>query len=191
METERWATVAAPFDRYEVSDHGRVRTNDTGRYLSLAQSFLANRKPGYVKVMLKLRGAPQGNGKFTSVHRLVALAFIGEPGPGQTDVNHKDLDKTNNRVSNLEWITHGENIRHGQQANPQWLEHLSEANKRLRKPVVATSLADGTTTHYESARAAGRALGNVNKAANVSSAIRTGQPSDGFRWSFARGRPAR
>ena len=45
------------------------------------------------------------------VHRLVAKYFIG-PCPKGKEVNHKDLDKTNNYVTNLEYKTHKKNVRH-------------------------------------------------------------------------------
>lgn len=53
------------------------------------------------------------NGKQTSkaVHRLIGEAFIPNPN-SHSDVNHKDCDKRNNTVDNLEWMTHGDNIKY-------------------------------------------------------------------------------
>ena len=49
----------------------------------------------------------------TQVHRLVALAFIKNDNPTyKTEVNHKDYNRTNNHVENLEWINHGDNVRY-------------------------------------------------------------------------------
>lgn len=55
------------------------------------------------------------DGKVTEwlVHRLVALTFLGEPPTPKYTVNHKDGNRFNNRVENLEWLTIGDNIRYG------------------------------------------------------------------------------
>lgn len=52
-----------------------------------------------------------GNGKTKRIHRMVAETFLGEP-ESRLDVNHKDGDKSNNRLDNLEWVTRSENLRH-------------------------------------------------------------------------------
>lgn len=52
-----------------------------------------------------------GKNRQKYVHHLVAEAFIGER-PGRLVINHKDGDKTNNSLYNLEYITHAENIQH-------------------------------------------------------------------------------
>lgn len=52
-----------------------------------------------------------GSKKTHSVHVLVAEAFIGSRPQGYT-VNHKDADRTNNLVSNLEWVTQSRNVKH-------------------------------------------------------------------------------
>lgn len=62
---------------------------------------------GYKRVRLTVGGART----FPALHRLVAIAWIDNPG-GMPQVNHIDGDKLNNSVRNLEWCTSGENIRH-------------------------------------------------------------------------------
>jgi hypothetical protein len=46
-----------------------------------------------------------------SVHRLVALLFIDNP-HNYPEVNHIDFDKTNNKIENLEWVSHSDNSKH-------------------------------------------------------------------------------
>jgi len=53
-----------------------------------------------------------GKAKRDNIHRLVALHFIPNPND-LAEVNHKDGDKTNNRVENLEWVSREQNIQHG------------------------------------------------------------------------------
>lgn len=96
-----WRTVQKN-DHYEVSDNGEVRSLITGK--TLAQ-FKNN--SGYYRVSLWR----DNSGRNELVHRLVAEAFIPNP-LGKRTVNHKDGDKSNNSVENLEWMTGRENTRH-------------------------------------------------------------------------------
>ncbi len=84
---------------YEVSNYGRVRNKRTKRFLTQHDNG-----KGYLFVQLWRNN----KGKREYVHRLVALAFIPNPDKKPT-VNHKDEDKQNNYVENLEWMTYKEN----------------------------------------------------------------------------------
>jgi hypothetical protein len=70
-------------------------------------------RTGYMRVRLSSGGQRQR----LSVHRLVALAFLGEPPSSQHQVAHNDGDRQNNRLNNLRWATGAENLadreRHG------------------------------------------------------------------------------
>jgi hypothetical protein len=64
------------------------------------------------------------------VHRLVALAFIPNP-ENKPSVNHKDGNKLNNNVDNLEWMTQQENVQHA------WDTGLNESHRlSISKPVI-------------------------------------------------------
>ena len=87
---------------YEVSDIGFIRNIKTGRMLSGSHD-----SRGYKTVSIYL-----GKKLYTKkVHRLVAEAFIPNP-ENKPTVNHKDGNKENNDITNLEWATHQENIDH-------------------------------------------------------------------------------
>jgi len=99
---EVWKVADGSNGNYEVSSLGRVRNVHTGHILK--QSV---KRTGYCEVEF----AYDVN-KFFLVHRLVAIAFIDNPN-GYKYVNHKDEDKTNNDVSNLEWCTAKYNCNYG------------------------------------------------------------------------------
>lgn len=101
-EQEIWKPVEG-YSLYEVSNLGRVRNARTGKVLTPAIC----KTTGYAKVNLW----NYGYDKTHSVHRLVAEAFIPNP-ENKRLVNHIDCNKTNNRVSNLEWATDSENMKH-------------------------------------------------------------------------------
>lgn len=106
---EIWKDIIG-FERiYEVSNYGRVRSVRSGRILY--QSKCGGCR-GYAAVCLSKDGKRYGK----LVHRLVAEAFI-PPVEGLSEVNHKDEDKTNNRVENLEWCDHKYNMNYGSRTN--------------------------------------------------------------------------
>lgn len=98
---ELWVPVKG-FSDYEVSSNGRIRNVKTGRIL---KTTINNR--GYVSVCLRKDKVQYAK----RVHRLVAESFY-DVDREDLDVNHLDGDKTNNHVSNLEWCSRSENIRH-------------------------------------------------------------------------------
>lgn len=103
-QNEVWKDVPGLEGFYQISDAGNVRNRRT----SLPMNPYVNDN-GYCIVGLYSR--KQGKTIHFRVHRLVAEAFLENPLNKRT-VNHKDGDKTNNHVSNLEWATHKENLRH-------------------------------------------------------------------------------
>jgi hypothetical protein len=108
---EEWRPIKYTNDMYEVSDMGGIRSwydrggkrAETPRMMST--TTLNDR--GYVIVRLKI------NGKTTTkkLHRLIAETWLPNP-ENKPQVNHKDGDKTNNHLSNLEWMTGSENVVH-------------------------------------------------------------------------------
>lgn len=96
LKNEKWKDIDGYNGAYQVSDLGRVRSKKYGRWKVLRARKNTN---GYLSLML----CKNGNAKRFSVHRLVADAFIANDNIFNTEVNHKDENKQNNRVSNLEW----------------------------------------------------------------------------------------
>lgn len=108
--------------KYSVTDDGRIYSHKNMR-------FIKPRKHtnGYLATCLV---DDRGKSNYYLIHRIVCEAFNGEPHPGQTDVNHIDCDKKNNRADNLEWCTRSENMRHARENG------LTEP---IRKAVVLTN----------------------------------------------------
>jgi uncharacterized FAD-dependent dehydrogenase len=95
---EMWKDIKDFEGLYQVSSLGNIKNIKTNRVFN---GYIQN--TGYPTVTLK-------NKKY-SIHRLVALAFIDNP-LQKPQVNHIDSDRTNNKVENLEWCTHSENMQH-------------------------------------------------------------------------------
>lgn len=152
-----WRNIPSCDERYYVSSDGRVLG---------ANGLLkpVRGKDGYLRCNI----AQDGKFRLWLVHRLVAEAFIPNP-DNKPEVNHIDGDKTNNNVSNLEWVTREENIRH--------------AHKVLRKmgdkPVLNVDTGDIYTSLTEAADAIG-----LSGAGLISDAIKRNGRAGGFRWKF-------
>lgn len=115
MNVEFWLPVKGYDGWYEVSDHGRVRS--LSRMLLRKNGAPHGKKgrilPGhlcdhsYVVVALRKCGKQRAH----YVHRLVAEAFIANP-EKKPQVNHRNGERAENAISNLEWATGSENILH-------------------------------------------------------------------------------
>lgn len=110
MQEEVWKDIAGYEDKYQVSNFGRVRSlqyHNTKGIMRIGYLKPATDGCGY------LRCALSKNNKLTTfkVHRLVAEAFIDNPN-NLPQINHKDGNKQNYSVENLEWCTISENQRH-------------------------------------------------------------------------------
>lgn len=100
--SEVWRAVSGFEGLYEVAPCGAIRNARTLRWLSPS-----TKDDGYLSVKL----FRNGKGCQKTVHRIVAEAFIPNPN-NKPQVNHKDRNKGNNDVSNLEWVTREENKSH-------------------------------------------------------------------------------
>ena len=98
---EIWIAIPNTNTPYEVSSFGRVRNASAGG--KVLKPYMTGKFPPYPTVQI--------DGKNKKIHRLVAEAFIPNPN-NLPQVNHIDGDKTNNFVSNLEWVTNRENVNH-------------------------------------------------------------------------------
>jgi len=114
LPNEVWRPIVGYEGHYMVSNMGRVKslsrsiTTKAGVVKPCKSSILRPCiRGGYCAVILSVNGKSNS----MTIHRAVATSFIPNP-EGKPCVNHKDLNKLNNRLVDLEWCTHLENIRH-------------------------------------------------------------------------------
>lgn len=160
-QVEIWKTLPG-VTGVEVSTFGRVRTLDRLISSETMTRFTKGRvlkqsgnNYGYLKVSVPV----DGKRVTKKVHRLVAQTFIPNH-DNLPEVNHKDSDRTNNNVSNLEWCSRSYNI--------QYREKYGISNaESLGRPVFAVNLTTLKVYRFRSQREAERALGvskgNINK----------------------------
>ncbi len=116
-----WKPIPNYGGKYEASRDGRIRSI-TRKYDFIPKELkLHTKENGYLSVGLRMNGKSETK----LVHRLVAATFIGE---SDIDVNHKDLNRKNNCVENLEYISRRENM-----------NHCFSINKKKRLPGVSKS----------------------------------------------------
>lgn len=123
---EIWKDIEGYEGAYQVSNLGNVRSiNQVGEGI-VRKLRLKQTRDGYRSVHLYISGEQ----KSCYVHRLVAKAFL--PNPGELPiVNHKDENRGNNNASNLEWCDYSHNMRHSMNLHPE----EQEKRKLLREKV--------------------------------------------------------
>lgn len=127
-EKDDWRDIAGFEGYYEISRNGVIRSKD--RFVE--RGHKCRDKGRIIKINIQKGYYPMvglsKNGKSHTklVHRLLAIAFIPNP-ENKPQVNHKDGNKQNNELSNLEWATEKENIAHsfqtGLQVIPKGKDH--------------------------------------------------------------------
>ena len=136
MIKEIWKDKKDYEGHYQVSNFGRVKSIKFGKERILKP---VTNSSGYLLVELYKNNIK----KKYSVHRLVAEAFIPNP-YNLPQVNHKDENKLNNNVDNLEWCTNEYNINYGTRT------------ERYSKPVLQYTLDGEFVREWPSARECGR-----------------------------------
>lgn len=155
-------------DRYSVSNLGNVKSNYANKERIL-KPYKNHR--GYLMVDLR----SPNNRKSVLVHRLVAQAFILNPN-NLSEVNHKDEDKTNNCVDNLEWCDTKYNCNYG--------TRNQRKGEKCRKKIYSVDK-DGKISYYDSRNEASELTGIP--ASNISKALSDNYPhktAGGKQWFY-------
>ncbi len=144
--TEEWRDIPGYEGLYQASNLGRVKSlarnmvefHKGTRYTrSYPERVLSQGNDGHgYKLCWLSRG---GKGKSIRTHRLIALAFLPNP-DGLRCINHKDENKSNNIVENLEWCTHLYNVNYGSANARRKAAHAARYAHKVRKNVKKHSV---------------------------------------------------
>lgn len=170
-------------EKYLISDTGLVQNRKTGNIIKSTTT-----SNGYQMVSLYIE---KGKTKRFYVHRLVAITFLPNP-DNLTDVNHKDYNKQNNSVDNLEWCTRSDNLKHSysyenRNKNREHAKELATKNhEKMKIKVIQKTLFGEFVAEYNSMREAEEKTGIPMQ--NIS-AVTLGKrrSAGGYAWERADG----
>lgn len=187
---EEWRPIKDYEGRYQVSNTGKVRSLD--HYVRQRNNSVQLRKGKLLRIWQDNIGysvvslSKYNKCKRKRVHRLVAETFLNNP-ENKKEVNHKDGNKTNNNVENLEWSTREENMQHAVRTGlykPYWTGKQGWKSSTGR-PVKQINIKTGEIINiYGSMEEAARQI-NLISAANIRSCIigRT-KSCMGYKWEY-------
>lgn len=176
---EVWKDVVGYEGFYQVSNLGRVKSlprlhKYVHGYYMAKERILSPRVCGKQREYLSVALHVDGKTKQYKIHRLVATAFIPNP-YGYNEVNHKDENKGNNKMDNLEWCSRSYNVNYGCRIEKQ--------RKAMFKPVVAYSKSNKIVMEFNSIVDASK-FAKVD-ATNISRACKKeGRISGGYLWKY-------
>lgn len=162
---------------YQVSNHGQLLNKKTGK---IVQGSFTNK--GYIRARLNW---DNGNSRTYAIHRLIAHAFYALDKVDDLDVNHINGDKSNNNLSNLEWCTRSENMKHAYSTGLAVMSneakiHHRDARRNYCQPVRCIETGDV----YIDAKVASRYLGvNYNDIRKVTRGER--EQAKGYHFELA------
>lgn len=150
---EEWRKIEG-YEGYEISNLGRIKSYRQDR---INGKITVGNKDGK-GYLTKVLYDKESNVKTFKVHRLVALAFIPNPF-NLPQINHKDENKTNNNVDNLEWCDNNYNIHYGTK-----IERTRKANECCPSTSKKVYSIDewGNVEYYNSINFAARSVGTYH-----------------------------
>lgn len=133
---EVWKDITGYEGYYQISNLGRVKSLERDvyskdglfrRHKEETIKIPKKKQDGYLCVTLSVNG----KNKTFSVHVLVATAFVEKPlSDERLEVNHIDMNRTNNCAWNLEWVTHKDNVRHSSAVGKYSVSKIGTKNGR-------------------------------------------------------------
>ena len=164
---EVWKDIRGYEGYYQVSNLGRVKNIKFNR--SLKQSYDSY---GYLIVVLSKDGCHRTR----TVHRLVAETFIPNENKHK-QVNHKDENKQNNNVENLEWCDNKYNCNYG--------SRNKKISQRLSKRIIQFSLLGNKIKKWDSMTEAAKSIGcDISAISMCCNGIR--KSAGGYRWEYVK-----
>lgn len=130
---EIWKDIKGFEGEYQISNNGRVKSflgNPKGRIRKNT-----NKKGWYLTMVLHHKNGDRKDGMTVRIHRLVAEHFIPNP-LNLHEVNHKDFNKQNNHVNNLEWVSRYQNHIHAVRNIPSMTAAMIKYNQTIRPKVI-------------------------------------------------------
>lgn len=173
---EIWRPIENYNGIYEVSNLGyvkRIKNSNRCKHERILKN--KTKKNGYKFVCL----SNNGKYRYFHVHRLVAFAFI-ENKESKLFVNHKDMDKSNNSVSNLEWVTGKENMKHARE-NKKFKHNTTKGLNNKSSIQIAQKSGNEILYVWESSSFAAKNY-NISSSA-IDKAKRLNTKCLGFYWS--------
>ena len=175
---EHWRSIAGYDGLYEVSDLGRIKSlgNDKSRKEKTLKP--GKNQGGYLHVGL----CKDCHTKRLLVHRLVAEAFIPNT-QGLETVNHKDEDKTNNSVANLEWMSKKDNLNYGthnKRSSEARLNHPAFSKKVQMFDKSTGELLATFPSIHEAERVTGIAQSHISKCC-----LGKRKSAGGYKWRYS------
>ena len=143
---EIWQNIPGYENLYKISTRGRVRAFSNGKWKlrKLVKSW-----HGYWKINLY----KEGKATTFDVHQLMQRTFFGPKKEGY-EINHKDLNKKNNKLDNLEYVPQLENARHYYKSKNSHKKYISDKKRKaifiLYKEIDISSIADILGLNYSS-----------------------------------------